>query len=128
MVHLHTVEGQVMLQIVWGLVQLVINKVGDYKLKQADTALEREKIKSETEQSRDKWKAVILTSTGAWWFQLFFIIPLAFWYAAVVIYSVLWCQDCVFAQPWTIAALPSPLDQWAGAIIAFLFLTNAVKN
>lgn len=117
-----------MWQLLWSAVEWGINKFSDYKLKNADNALEKERISSQTEQSKDKWKAVILTSTGAWWFQLFFIIPLAFWFSAVVIYSVLWCKGCVYPQPWTIASLPNPLDDWAGAIIAFLFLTNTVKR
>lgn len=113
---------------IWGLVELALNKYSDYKIKQTDSNLEKEKILAQTEQSKDKWKAVILTSTGAWWFQLFFIIPLAIWFSAVVIYSVAWCNDCIWPQPWTIAALPDPLDKWAGAIIGFLFLTNATKR
>lgn len=117
-----------MFQILWGLIELVLNKYSDYKLKQTNNALEKEKILADTEQNKDKWKAVILTSTGSWWFQLFFIIPLAIWFASVVTYSLLWCRDCAFPQPWTIAALPSPLNEWAGAIIAFLFLTNAAKR
>jgi len=117
-----------MWQILWGLVELALNKYSDYKLKRADNDLEKEKIHSQTEQSKDKWKAVILTSTGAWWFQLFFIIPLALWFASVVIYSILWCEGCMYPQPWTIAALPSPLNDWAAAIIGFLFLTNVAKR
>lgn len=117
-----------MWQIIWGLVELALNKFSDYKLKQTNNALEKERILAETEQSKDKWKAVILTSTGSWWFQLFFIIPLAVWFASVVVYSLLWCRDCAFPQSWTIAALPTPLNEWAGAIIAFLFLTNATKR
>jgi hypothetical protein len=115
-------------QLLWAAVEWGINKFSDYKLKSADNALERERISSQTEQSKDKWKAVILTSTGAWWFQLFFVIPLALWFASVVIYSLLWCQDCVFPQSWSIAALPPPLNEWAAAIIGFLFLTNVGKR
>lgn len=114
--------------ILWKLVELAIEKWSGYKLKQAETSLEKEKIVAQTEQSKDKWKAVILTSTGAWWFQLFFVIPLALWFSAVVIYSMFWCQDCMYPQPWSIAALPPPLNDWAGAIIAFLFLTNTGKR
>lgn len=117
-----------MWQILWGLVELALNKYSDYKVKQTDNSLEKEKIRAQTEQSKDKWKAVILTSTGAWWFQLFFIVPLALWFASVVIYSIFWCEGCMYPQPWTIAALPSPLNDWAGAIIAFLFLANGVKK
>lgn len=117
-----------MWQIIFSIISSLLDRWGDYKLKQSNNELEKEKIKASVEASKDKWKAVILTSTGAWWFQLFFIIPLAFWFSAVVIYSVLWCKGCVYPQLWTIASLPNPLDDWAGAIIAFLFLTNTVKR
>lgn len=123
-----------MWQLLWGLVELALNKYSDYKVKQTNDSLEKEKIRAQTEQSKDKWKAVILTSTGAWWFQLFFIIPLALWFSAVVLYSIAWCDDCMFPQmgpynpSWSIAALPNPLNDWAAAIIGFLFLTNVGKR
>ena len=117
-----------MWQIIWGLVELALNKFSDYKLKQTSDSLEREKIRAQTEESKDKWKAVILTSTGAWLFQLFFIVPLALWFFSVVLYSVFFCQNCVYPVGWTIAALPSPLNDWAAAIIAFLFLTNTGRK
>jgi hypothetical protein len=117
-----------MFQIAYNILSLIIDKWSEHKIKQTNNALEKEKILAETEQSKDKWKAVILTSTGSWWFQLFFIIPLAIWFASVVVYSLVWCEDCAFPQSWTIAALPTPLNEWAGAIIAFLFLSNATKR
>lgn len=117
-----------MFSIIWGVIEFLIDKFTSYKLKKADNDLEREKIQAEVEQSKDKWKAVILTSTGAWWFQLFFIIPLAFWFSAVVFYSILWCKGCMFPQHWSIAALPAPLNEWAGVIIGFLFLANMRKS
>jgi len=117
-----------MWQIIWGLVELALNKFSEYKLKQTSDSLEREKIRAQTEESKDKWKAVILTSTGAWLFQLFFIVPLALWFFSVVLYSVFFCQNCVYPVGWTIAALPSPLNDWAAAIIAFLFLTNTGRK
>lgn len=123
-----------MFQLIWNVASFFIEKWSEQKLKKTDNALEREKILAETEQSKDKWKAVILTSTGAWWFQLFFIAPLGFWFAAVVLYSTMWCDDCAFPQmgaynpDWTIAALPDPLNEWAAAIIGFLFLTKVAKR
>lgn len=117
-----------MFQIIWSIISSLLDKWGDYKLKQSSDALEREKINAQTEQSKDKWKAVILTSTGAWLFQLFFIVPLALWFFSVVLYSIFFCQNCMYPVGWTIAALPSPLNDWAAAIIAFLFLANAGKR
>lgn len=66
-----------------------------------------------------------LLAKGPWsWFPLFFIAPLGFWWAAVCVYSVLWCQDCAFPQDWTIAALPGPLNDWAHIIIGSLFIAK----
>lgn len=117
-----------MFTLVWKLVELAIDKFGDYKLKTADNQLERDKISADVEMSKDKWKAVILTSTGAWKFQLLFLIPLGLYWCSVLFYSMLWCKNCIFPQPWTIAALPSPFMEWAGAMIGFLFLSMAVKR
>lgn len=113
-----------MFTIIWKIVELGLNFWGNYKLKQASTEVERAQIAADVEKNKDNIKGAILLN-GAWWFQLFFIIPLAVWFAGVVLYSLLWCSDCVYPQPWSIAALPPPLDQWAGWIIGFLFLVNA---
>ena len=53
-------------------------------------------------------------------FQLFFVLPLGIWFAAVV-------ADSIFHFDWNVAALPSPLDQWAGWIISALFLVDGGK-
>ncbi len=87
------------------------------------------KIESETD--REKIKGDIIKThyrnRGAWmeaggfWLMLAFAVPLAFWFGSVVLYSVFWCADCAYPQPWTIAALPPPLDDWAGGIIISIF-------
>lgn len=86
-----------------------------------DNATERERIKSEVTAEYLKAQVAVLTGRG-WWFPLFFIVPLGLWFASVCLYSVLFCADCAFPQAWTIAALPSPLDEWGGAIVASLFI------
>lgn len=58
---------------------------------------------------------------GGFWLMLIFAAPLAMWFGAVCLYSLLWCRGCAFPQDWTIAALPAPLDQWAGAIVTAIF-------
>lgn len=58
---------------------------------------------------------------GGFWLMLLFAVPLAFWFSAVVVYSVLWCQGCAYPQAWSIAALPAPLSEWAGVIIVSIF-------
>lgn len=84
----------------------------------ADT--DREKIKGdiirEAYRNRASWM-----EKGGFVLTLLFALPLAFWYGAVIIYSVFWCAGCAHPQEWTIAALPPPLDQWSGAIIISIF-------
>lgn len=58
---------------------------------------------------------------GGFWLMMMFAVPLALWWAAVLVYSVLWCAGCAFPQTWTIAALPAPLDEWAGMIVMAVF-------
>lgn len=65
---------------------------------------------------------------GLFWLMLLFAAPLAFWWAAVLAYSVLWCRGCAFPQPWTIAALPAPLDEWAGLIVVSIFGVVGISN
>lgn len=87
------------------------------------------KIKSQTE--RDTLKAGIIKEhyrargdymrAGGFWLMMLFAVPLAAWFGAVVVYSVFWCSACAYPMPWTIAALPAPLDAWAGGIIVSIF-------
>jgi hypothetical protein len=86
-----------------------------------DNQTEREKARTVAVQEYVKAQASILTGPG-YWFPLFFIIPLGLWFASICIYSMLFCQRCVFPQVWSIAALPPPLDEWAGVIITSLFI------
>lgn len=88
-----------------------------------DNVTERERIKSEVVSDYMKAQVSVLTGRG-WWFPLFFIAPLGFWFASVCVYSVLWCAACAYPQAWSIAALPRPLDEWAGIIIGSLFLAK----
>ena len=53
--------------------------------------------------------------------MMLFAAPLALWFCSVVVYSVFWHQNGPFPQDWDIAALPQPLDTWAGWIITFIF-------
>ncbi|MAB01097.1 MAG: hypothetical protein CMN87_19810 [Stappia sp.] len=53
--------------------------------------------------------------------RLLFVLPLGLWWGAVM-------ADSVFAFSWNVAALPAPLDDWAGAILASLFLVDGMKG
>ena len=58
---------------------------------------------------------------GGFWLMVMFAAPLALWWASVLIYSVLWCAGCAYPQEWTVAALPHPLNDWAGLIVMSIF-------
>jgi hypothetical protein len=90
-----------------------------------DNDTERERIRAEVIAEYTKAQVALLSGRG-WWFPLLFIAPLGFWFAAVCVYSVVWCANCAFPQAWSIAALPRPLDEWAGAIIGSLFVAKGL--
>lgn len=89
-----------------------------------DNETERQRVKADLAKSYLAAQVSVLTGRG-WWFPLFFLIPAGLHFGAVCIYSMLWCKGCAYPQPWTIAALPSPLDQWEGAIVGSLFVGKA---
>lgn len=96
-----------------------------------DRILETVDRKISAETDREAVKADIIKEAyrtqadrmraGGFWLMLIFALPLAFWWAAVIVYSVFWCARCAYPATWTIAALPAPLDQWAGAIVVSIF-------
>lgn len=92
-----------------------------------DNATEKQKVRGEVIKSYLDAQSRLLLGPG-WWFPLFFIAPLGVWFASVCVYSVLWCSSCAFPQPWSIAALPKPLDEWAGIIIGSLFVYAGGKE
>lgn len=88
--------------------------------KRIDAETDREALKAEIIKrhydNRADWM-----SAGGFWLMLIFAAPLAIWWAAVIVYSILWCAGCAYPQTWNIAALPPPLDDWAGAIVIAIF-------
>jgi hypothetical protein len=90
-----------------------------------DNDTERARIHASVAEEYAKAQVALLSGRG-WWFPLLFIAPLGMWFAAVCLYSVLWCAGCAFPQTWSIAALPRPLDEWAGAIIGSLFVAKGL--
>lgn len=99
-----------------GLLDRVLETVD----KRIEAETDREKIKSEIIISHYRNRGDFMRS-GGFILMLLFAVPLAVWFSAVVIYSILWCQGCAYPQDWSIAALPAPLDQWAGGIIVSIF-------
>lgn len=109
--------------ILYKVLSFGIDKYTSYKAATASNEVELAKIEADVNKNKDTLRASLLAN-GGWWFQLFFVWPLAVWFMSVVLYSIFWCKACMFPQPWSIAALPSPLDQWAGWIVMFLFLVT----
>lgn len=99
-----------------GLLDRVLDSADRYVQNQTDREKLRADIIREHYRQRADWMRA-----GGFWLMLMFALPLGLWFGAVVVYSILWCAGCAFPQPWTIAALPPPLDDWAAAIIVSIF-------
>ena len=84
----------------------------------------REQVKTDLAKTYLTAQVSLLTGRG-WWFPLLFLAPAGLWFTAVCIYSIFFCSKCMFPQTWIIAALPSPLDSWMGAIVGSLFIGKA---
>lgn len=85
-----------------------------------DSETEKEKVKAEVTKTWINAQAQLLVGR-TWWFQLFFVLPLGFWWTCIIIDSVFMIEG------WEISKLPSPLDSWAGGIISALFMIDAGK-
>ena len=106
-----------------GVLDRVLSTV-DHKIT-ADT--DREKLKADIIMEHYRQRADWMRA-GGFWLMLMFAVPLAFWFASVALFSVLWCARCVYPQAWVIAALPPPLDQWGWAIVVAIFGVIGVER
>lgn len=84
-----------------------------------------EAIRGEIE-ARAQARAVLIAEQGhflsaARLGRLLFVLPLGLWWSAVI-------ADSVFSFDWDVAALPPPLDDWAGGILLSLFLVDGVQG
>ncbi|PCI53452.1 MAG: hypothetical protein COB36_12355 [Alphaproteobacteria bacterium] len=101
----------------------VIGRVFDVVNKNIESKTDREKLKA------DVVKTWLQNRTSMPWYVDFcFIGPLGFYWAFVIIYSMFWHQNGMWPQTWDIAALPYPLDKWAGWIVASRFGIAAVQH
>lgn len=98
----------------------VLDRVLDTVDKRIAAETDRETIKAEIIKEHYRTRADFMRA-GGFWLMLIFAAPLAAWWTAVLVYSVLWCQGCAFPQQWSVAALPAPLDEWAGLIVVAIF-------
>ena len=97
-----------------------LDRILDTVDKKVQSETDREKIKGDIIKAHLSTRASYMAA-GGFWLMLAFAGPLALWFASVVVYSILWCQGCAYPQEWTIAALPPPLDEWAGIMIVSIF-------
>lgn len=98
----------------------VLDRVFDTVDKRIEAQTDRERLKADIIMEHYRTRPDFMKA-GGFWLMLLFAIPLAIWWAAVIVYSIFWCAGCAYPQPWTIAALPPPLDQWAGLIVMSIF-------
>lgn len=97
------------------------------KERQGDLAAElaAQEIRAEIEARAEARKVLIaeqgtLLSAGRIG-RLVFVLPLGVWWTAVIV-------DSIFGFSWNVAALPPPLDEWAGGIVLSLFLVDGAKG
>lgn len=98
----------------------VLDRVLDTVDRRVAAQTDREAIKRDLIVEHYRTRADYMRA-GGFWLMLMFALPLAVWWAAVLVYSVLWCAGCAYPQTWTIAALPEPLSEWSGMIIMSIF-------
>lgn len=84
-----------------------------------DNEATKEQVKADVTKKWIDAQASLLVGR-TWWFQLFFVVPLGFWWAAV-------CLDSVLPGEWNVASLPAPLDEWAAMIVSALFIVDGGK-
>lgn len=97
-----------------------LEKILDVIDKKMDDDVKKEEIKADVTKTWINAQANLLVGR-TWWFQLFFVIPLGFWWSAVIFDSVFRIDN------WDVAALPNPLDDWAAYIISALFIVDGGK-
>lgn len=98
----------------------VLDRVLDTVDKRVEAQTDKDRIKGEILQEHIRSRPGYMQA-GGFVLMLLFAIPLGGYFAAVIVYSVLWCAGCAFPQDWTIAALPPPLDEWSWLIVVSIF-------
>lgn len=110
----------------------VADRILSHLERRADIENGRDKLRAEvtvdTVRSelavRQAARDIVLAEQGWWVTALIrpaFAWPIAIWSGAVV-------ADSLFHFTWNVAALPAPLDEWAGWIVAAYFLTRPMEK
>lgn len=110
----------------------MLDRMLDHLERRADSETERERIRTNVTieeikaeiESRRAARDIVIAEQGWWVTALIrpaFAWPLAIWWAAVI-------ADSLFRFEWNVAALPAPLDEWSGWIIAAYFLTRPIEK
>lgn len=97
-----------------------LDRVLDTVDKKTEAGTERNKLRADVIQTHIRHRGDFMRS-GGFVLMLLFALPLAGWHGLVIYDSGLGCADCLLANDWTVAALPAPLDEWAGLIIVSIF-------
>jgi hypothetical protein len=104
----------------------VIDKAIALMQRKAELDVDKEKLRTEltaeylrqiVEETRvmSDFNKAKLSFSWFWTFAALFVLPLGFWWAAVIL-------DSVFAFPGDVANLPTPeMRQWAGEMIRWIF-------
>lgn len=97
-----------------------LNKILQTIDKSIDNSQTRDQVQAEVTKTWVNAQAQLMVGR-TWWFQLFFVIPLGFWWTAIIVDSVFQIEG------WDVATLPAPLDTWAAWIVSALFLVDGSK-
>jgi hypothetical protein len=105
----------------------VLDRVLSTVDKKIDAETDRSALKADIIKTHYETRVGFMRA-GGFVLMLLFAVPLAAWFSSVVLYSIFWCSGCAYPQTWSIAALPPPLDAWAGGIVLAIFGVIGVQT
>ncbi len=108
----------------------LISKFFDYLNKAQDIGLEKYKVDGQVDMSLIQAETEILKARAALasnlsWAHYFFIVPTAFYYAAILFDAI---TEKIFGWSWDVQPLGGAADVWAGMVMGLLFLHSGLKT